>query len=539
MATAAAAHSIGVHNLHAGVLGRGRAKNYSTTAAAAYNNRSRITDERTGQIHDYTHHPNKALFTGFFAPANGQAWAQDEASYWNAVEKKENRIDSQLARRFIITLPHELQAHPDGIKHARLALTEFAREEFQRRGYGVNLAIHPAHDHGDDRNLHAHMMVSVRKIERDGSWAKHKDPAEPDPDKLERWKERCAHHLNDKLERFGYDIRVDHRSLEARGETREAEIKLGPAAAALERKGIETDRGNINREIQARNAEREQRRQEVAEDRQAVKAIETLYGQKAEPNAPEPAYISAVERQQIEDREARAEAAKEAARDERRGSGIAHHLKEIMRALWSLGRTMGSELGNTIVNSDPDSMRAAARTEREANRKAAEDRAEQAAALYRKNAAEATQKQAQAERLQAYIFETSQNYQRQQQQAPAIGADLQRSVTPEQHQPPEREATKAKQPEQRQFIDRGQRPAPYHAIIQTPATARQEPPRGPESWIERQAVQETPAKVESYIDQKARQQREKGQTLADLLPRPTREQQLERDDDELGLDLNL
>ena len=409
MATAATAHRVGNHNLHAGLARR--SKGHSATRGAAYIQRCRIRDERTGEVYDYSRHPNRPLFTGFFAPAHAPEWAQTEEGYWNGVEIKENRSDSQLARNFIITLPHELQDHPDGIKHAQLALTEFAREQFQRKGYGVSLAIHPAHEHGDDRNLHAHMQVSLRKIERDGSWARHKDPAEPDLKQLEEWKERCAAHLNNKLERFGYDIRVDHRSLEERGTDREPQVKLGPTAAALERQGIHTDKGDINREIEARNQQRLRREaQELVSEYQAV---------------------SAIDRQRDEDREA----------EQRQRPGLDQARRGLLSALWTLTRTMGGSLSHIVLGADRGQLMQG-RSVLDEQRQAEKER-------------DQAERQAERERLKA-AREWRETFRQRE------------AHTPEAEQP-------------RQFVDRGQRPAPYHTLVEFPRPDDRTPPAAPDT----------------------------------------------------------
>jgi hypothetical protein len=124
---------------------------------------------------------------------------------------------------------------------------------------------HAPHEHGDDRNKHAHILVSLRKLEN-GQWVDRKeqfgkDPVTgkyrgPDSDELKHLRERMAHHFNRQLERFGYDVRVDLRSYEARGIQQEPGLHLGKRDAAKERAGVPTKRGEINREIKARNYSR-------------------------------------------------------------------------------------------------------------------------------------------------------------------------------------------------------------------------------------------------------------------------------------------
>ena len=108
---------------------------------------------------------------------------------------------------------------------------------------------------GDQRNIHAHIMLTTRIVSADGF--KNKERAWNDPNLLRQWRKRWGTEVNAALEANGIDDRVDHRSYQDRGIDREAQVKLGPVASALERRGIQTERGNINRGISARNSERD------------------------------------------------------------------------------------------------------------------------------------------------------------------------------------------------------------------------------------------------------------------------------------------
>jgi hypothetical protein len=81
----------------------------TATSAAAYRHGAELKDERTGQTYDYS---RKRGVEGsvILAPAAAPAWAQDREKLWNEVERVEKRKDSQLARDFVISLPHELDA---------------------------------------------------------------------------------------------------------------------------------------------------------------------------------------------------------------------------------------------------------------------------------------------------------------------------------------------------------------------------------------------------------------------------------------------
>ena len=71
--------------------------------------------------------------------------------------------------------------------------------------------------------------------------------------KAELWRSKWAELANKYLAENKITERIDHRSFERQGTQQIPTIHLGVAASQMERKGIETERGNINREIKARN----------------------------------------------------------------------------------------------------------------------------------------------------------------------------------------------------------------------------------------------------------------------------------------------
>jgi MobA/MobL family len=66
-----------------------------------------------------------------------------------------------------------------------------------------------------------------------------------------------ANAVNAAYREAGLDLRTDHRSHRDRGLEDEPTQHLGPSAAGMERRGESSERGEINRDIAARNAERE------------------------------------------------------------------------------------------------------------------------------------------------------------------------------------------------------------------------------------------------------------------------------------------
>ena len=227
-----------------------RSAGRSATAAAAYRAGARIEDERTQLAHDYGRRSG-VQHSEIIAPRDAPDWVHDRAKLWNAVEKSERRKDAQLAREVLLSLPHELTDD-----ERRELVRDYAREQFVSRGMVADLAIHAPHDKGDQRNHHAHIMLTMRELAGEQLAAK-KQRDWNDTGLLETWRKEWAQHVNRSLERAGIEARVDHRSLADQGIDREPEPKLGPMATQMEREGRRSYAGDDLRAVWERNAERE------------------------------------------------------------------------------------------------------------------------------------------------------------------------------------------------------------------------------------------------------------------------------------------
>jgi hypothetical protein len=243
-----------------------RKKGQSVVASAAYRSGTELEDTRAGKTFDYTRRSG-VLHAEIITPDNTPDWMSDREQLWNAVEAAEKRKDAQLARHIEVALPHELTPEQ------RLELVrEFVRDEFVSKGMIADIAMHAPDREGDQRNYHAHILLTMRVLTGDGFGNKCR---EWNPDftraqeegraktgfvvqtsQLEQWRSTWADYTNRALEREGIEARVDHRSLAEQGIEREAEFHLGWAASEMERRGEATDRGDELRDIHARNEER-------------------------------------------------------------------------------------------------------------------------------------------------------------------------------------------------------------------------------------------------------------------------------------------
>ena len=226
-----------------------RSAGRSATAAAAYRAGCEIVCEREGRVHDYTRKFGvEAAF--ILAPEDAPDWAQDRAALWNAAEARETRANSVTAREWELALPAELDA-----AERRVLVMGFARELVARYGVAADVAIHAPHRDGDQRNHHAHVLTTTRVLTAEGLTDKTRvlDAKATGGPEIEAMRARWAELQNLALERQGHEVRVDHRSLAAQREAalaeghefkaeeldRAPEIKLGPAASAIERREMQ------------------------------------------------------------------------------------------------------------------------------------------------------------------------------------------------------------------------------------------------------------------------------------------------------------
>lgn len=194
-----------IYHLRATMISRSAGR--SATGAAAYRSGERIHDERTGLSFDYRAR-SCVEHVEILAPEGSPDWIQDRATLWNAVEAAETRKNSQVAREIRVALPAEL----DQAQRVEL-VREFCQREFVDRGMVADIALHAPGRTGDERNHHAHILLTTREIGPEGFTTKNRDWNAVEM--LEGWREAWARDNNRALERCGHEERIDHRTLEA------------------------------------------------------------------------------------------------------------------------------------------------------------------------------------------------------------------------------------------------------------------------------------------------------------------------------------
>ena len=233
---------------HASTKPVSRAAGRSATAAAAYRAAARVVDRRTGEIHDYRK-KGGVVAAGIVLPDGTRATHLRE-QLWNAAEEAEKRKDARVAREWVIALPDELN------KDQRIALAaNFAKTLAAEYGVAADLAVHEPSRHGDDRNHHAHILLTTRqaKLGADGielgdkasielsDKARKERGMKPAADDVKRLRKMWADMANAALAEAGHEARIDHRSHAERGIDEMPTTHLGPTAIAIKRKGKKLD----------------------------------------------------------------------------------------------------------------------------------------------------------------------------------------------------------------------------------------------------------------------------------------------------------
>lgn len=241
-----------------------RGQGRSAIASAAYRSAEKIYDIQTGQMYDFTR-KSKVLETRILAPKNEHF---ERVELWTLAAQKENRKDAREAREFEVGLPKDLP-----LEESKKIAYNFAQKLVDRFGVAADVCIHKS-GAGDERNLHAHIMVTTRKVvghdlteKSDLELADHvlkKRGLPTGREQLKAIRKEWANTVNIELQKYGI-APISHLSLKDQGIDRKPQQHLGPHAAAMERRGISTRIGNENRAVKGIFTIDEQREQFFAE----------------------------------------------------------------------------------------------------------------------------------------------------------------------------------------------------------------------------------------------------------------------------------
>ena len=259
--------TIAIYHCSIKIVSRGKGK--SAVAAAAYRSGEKLTNEWDGLTHDYTK-KGGVIHSEILLPAHAPPAFSDRSTLWNSVELSEKSNNAQLAREVEIALPVELS----GEEQTRL-VREYCSSQFVSKGMIADFNLH---DTGGG-NPHAHILLTMRPLDEKGAWlpkSKKEYVLDENGERIrlpsgryktrkvdlvdwnnrenaEVWRRAWADLANEYLAQNNRPERIDHRSYERQGIDQIPTVHIGVAASQMEKKGIATERGELNRSIKAAN----------------------------------------------------------------------------------------------------------------------------------------------------------------------------------------------------------------------------------------------------------------------------------------------
>ena len=250
-----------------------RSSGRTAVASMAYRAGEKLEDERTGLTHDFTK-KDGVVHTEILSNLDIQI---DRGELWNLAEKSENRKDARTAREWVIALPDELTAD-----QRKDVAKNFAQSIVDRYGVIADLAIHEPSKGGNDKNHHAHIMLTTRKAELDPdnklilttkadielSNTKRKSlNMGTTQEEIKAIRTKWADLANYALEQAGHNEKIDHRSYADQGNGLQATIHEGTKVTQLRRYGIETEISRFNDNVKQQNS------QQLEQDKPKIESV--------------------------------------------------------------------------------------------------------------------------------------------------------------------------------------------------------------------------------------------------------------------------
>ena len=318
-----------IYHMQAKVVSRGSGR--SAVAASAYMSCSRMYNDYDGIQHDYTRKHGLIYQEVMLPPIAPSKWI-DREQLWNAVEETEKTKDSRLAREFVVALPVELDKDSnisllqDFIKknfvdmgmcadfaihdtddhnpHAHILLTVRPLSENGTWQYKTEKEYLCIKD-GEEKGFTAFEFKTAQKQGWEkqyrykvGKKKEYLTPSSAQEKGYERidkhpkssrygrqnpiseqwnsdeqlciWRANWADAVNKMLARNQINATIDHRSFADQGITEQPTIHEGYIAQNMEKKGMITDRCEINRQIRADNKMLRELKAKVAKLAEAV-----------------------------------------------------------------------------------------------------------------------------------------------------------------------------------------------------------------------------------------------------------------------------
>lgn len=241
-----------------------RSAGRSVVGASAYRTASKIKDDRLNKTFNYSSKKGVVKHDCFMYK-DGNKIKLDPSQLWNNAEQAEKRKDGRTGRDYIINLPYQWT------DEQRIeAVENFSKWLAETYKVGVQYAIHLPDEQGDQRNHHVHILTTTRELDIDKDYkvtfgrktdlemenAELKKQGKPvTQDQIKNIRMEWANEANRMFDKAGLALRIDHRSYKDQKLYQIPTAKLGVKASGMERKGIQTDKGDYNRLVAQANAE--------------------------------------------------------------------------------------------------------------------------------------------------------------------------------------------------------------------------------------------------------------------------------------------
>ena len=142
-----------------------RSQGVSILARAAYRAATKLRSDSLNESYDYSH-KGGVIWSEILLPSNAPSAYKDRATLWNAVEQHESSADAQLAREVEVAIPREIP-----VDQRADFVRQYAQDNFVSAGMCADICIH---DPAGKNNPHAHILLTLRPLNPDGTWAQQK-----------------------------------------------------------------------------------------------------------------------------------------------------------------------------------------------------------------------------------------------------------------------------------------------------------------------------------------------------------------------------
>lgn len=212
---------------------------------AAYNGRTAITNERTGESYNYANKGDSAHHE-ILLPEGVNARFKNARILWSEVEKRETRVNSQVAKEMVFALPDDACV---SFAHKLEMVRQFVTFHFVDKGLAVQLDIHEPHEE-EDHNWHAHVLMTTRRFTKSGE---HLGDKARDLDgevrmgvvvEAQRWGELWKAFQNQYFKDHNIDLRVDENGIIAQAHL--GPVRLRARAEAMMQSHLERLSANQN-----------------------------------------------------------------------------------------------------------------------------------------------------------------------------------------------------------------------------------------------------------------------------------------------------